>query len=147
MRILERLEKFAEALLKPINPAAVVLLGIYTMMWGLWVIVPFWDVFTTAKLFSVLLALPLPEAFWGGLAMACGSVTTYGAFHRGYESLTRGAQVAAWHWLMIACFYFAGDFANTGGITALFFAIYAAYIYLNIKINYRYDRNNCDILH
>lgn len=137
MSFRDKLDRFAAELLKPINPTAVVLLGAYTILWGLWVMNPFWDVFTSAKLFSALLALPAPEAFWGGVAVATGIMTTYGALKPWPNGLARGAAVSGWHWFMIAIFYFMGDFTNTGGITSLFFAIYSAYLYLNVKINRR----------
>lgn len=43
---------------------------------------------------------------------------------------------------MISILYFTGDPANTGGITALIFAVYAAFIYLNIKVNFKDDRRS-----
>lgn len=72
---------------------------------------------------------------WGLIAVACGLVTIRGAVKRSYRALTVGAGIAGWHWLMISIFYFLGDWQNTGGITSLIFAIYAAFIYLNIKVN------------
>lgn len=138
--------KLAKALLLPINPAAVILLGIYTVVWGLWVANPFWSVFEAAKMFMPLASIA-PEVFWGCLAIVCGLVTVYGAVKRKYGPLTRGAQASGWHWLMISIFYFIGDFTNTGGITALIFAVYAAFIYLNIRVNYKDDKNSEEILH
>jgi hypothetical protein len=138
-------EKLAKALLLPINPAAVVLLGIYTVLWGLWVANPFWDVFSTAPLFSVL-STTAPEVFWGCLAIFCGCITIYGAYKRRYRPLIYGAATAGWHWMMIAVFYFAGDWQNTGGITALIFCVYAGFVYLNIRVNHRKDRKSTHIL-
>lgn len=136
-------EKFTEALLKPVNKAAIVLLGIYTLLWGFWVANPFWSVFSQAQLFSAL-GLLAPEVFWGCLAMAVGAVTIYGAYNRSYRALICGATAAGWHWLMIAIFYFIGDWQNTGGITALIFAVYAAFIYLNIRVNHRQAHKEMD---
>lgn len=125
----------------PINPAAVILLGIYTVVWGIWVANPFWNVFGQAQLYGTLAAVA-PEVFWGCLAMVCGSITTYGAIKRKYGALVRGTLTAGWHWSMISVFYFLGDPLNTGGITALTFAIYAAFIYLNIRVNFKNDPEN-----
>ena len=118
-------KNLAQALLLPINPAAIIILGIYTIVWGLWLLSPFWDVFTSASLFSEL-ARVAPENFWGMVAVICGTVTTYGAVKRNYTALIYGATVAFWHWLMISVFYFWGDWHNTGGITALTLCLYAA---------------------
>jgi hypothetical protein len=134
-------EKFADALLKPVNKAAIVLLGFYTVLWGLWVANPFWDAFASAAIFSKL-GLLAPEVFWGCLAIFCGLVTIRGAWRRSYRALVIGAGTAGWHWFMISIFYFLGDWTNTGGITSLTFAIYAAFIYLNIRVNHRAAHRN-----
>lgn len=142
---MKRTQKLAEALLLPINPAAVILLGIYTVVWGFWVANPFWTVFTQASLYSALASLA-PEFFWGTLAIICGSVTMYGAIKRHYRPLIIGATTMFWHWLMIAIFYFMGDPLNTGGITALIFAVYAAFIYLNIRVNFKSNKKSTHLL-
>lgn len=141
MTIGEGADKLAHALLRPVNPAAIIILGVYTIVWGLWIFSPFWSVFGTAALYSVLNAFPTiipPEYFWGGIAIITGSFTTYGAIVRHYKPLARGALFAGWHWGMIAAFYFLGDWMNTGGITALTFALYAAFIWLNLRVNRRF---------
>lgn len=140
----------AEALLLPINPAVVVLLGIYTMVWGFWVANPFWTVFTQAKLYSEMAAVApislFPEIFWGGVALVCGGVIVYGAVKRSYRSLIAGASVAWWHWLMISIFYFIADPASTGGITAAFAAIYGAFLWVNLKVNHKDKPHKEDLM-
>lgn len=145
MHVKDAPKRLAQALLLPINPAAVVLLGIYTTVWGMWLASPFWTVFTQAPLYRVLARVPpdfIPaEYFWGFIAMTVGLIICYGAFKRYYRPLILGATVAFWHWLMIATFYFWGDWRNTGGITALIFCVYAGFIYCNVRVNYK-ERNN-----
>lgn len=131
-------KRLAEALLLPINPALIVLLGIFTMVWGAWLANPFWTVFTQAPLYNYMASFA-PEWAWGGIAVAVGVVICYGAVQRSYRALTTGAGVAFIHWFLIACMYFAGDPLNTGGITALTIALYAAVVYLNIRINFKPD--------
>lgn len=145
MTFTEGTHKLAKALLLPINPAAVIILGVYTVLWGFWVANPFWDVFTRAELFGVLASVA-PEMFWGSLAIFCGTVTIIGAVKRRYGPLVRGAAASGWHWFMISIFYFLGDPLNTGGITALVFAVYAAFVYLNIRVNFKDDKNSSCIL-
>lgn len=139
MKIRKAQEGLADALLKPINSAAIVVLGVYTLLWGLWIANPFWTVFNTAKLYHVLMTLPpayvSPEYFWGSIAIICGLITIRGAYKRSYRALVLGSSIAGWHWFMIGLLYLAGDWHNTGGITALTFAIYSAFIYLNIRVN------------
>jgi len=146
MTLTEGKEKLVVALLRPINPAAVILIGVYTVVWGFWVGNPFWTVFSHALLYGVL-AQVAPEWFWGCLAIFCGSVTIYGAVKRNYKALVRGAAIAGWHWTMISIFYFMGDPLNTGGITALALAFYAAYLFVNLRVNFKDDKNSNEILH
>ena len=126
--------KIAKALLKPINTSAVILLGVYTTVWGLWVANPFWTVFSQAPLYSTMASI-MPEWAWGSIAILCGLVIVYGVLKPSYKTLTRGALVGTWHWATIAVLYFIGDALNTGGITSLTFAVYAAFVYLNIRVN------------
>lgn len=121
------------ALLQPINTSAVILLGIYTIVWGLWMVAP-WSVFPDAGLYDQMRALA-PEQVWGTIAIICGSFTAYGAYRPSYKTLTIGAGMAFSHWFIISILYFMGNWRNTGGITAATFALYAAYVYLNIRVN------------
>lgn len=139
-------EKFARALLSPINPAAIIILGVYTVTWGLWVANPWWEVFTSAQLYGIM-AIIAPEVFWGCLAIVVGLVTMYGAYTRRHRPLIVGALAACWHWGMIAILYFFGDPTNTGGITSLTFATYAAFIYLNLRVNHQKRKRMTKILH
>jgi FtsH-binding integral membrane protein len=145
MTFTEGTEKLAQALLLPINPAAVILLGIYTVVWGAWVANPFWTVFDHAALYTSM-ANFMPEYVWGIVAVAMGLITVYGAVKRHYAALVRGAASSGFFWFVVAVFYFIGDVASTGGITALVFSVYAAFIYLNIRVNFKDDRTSPYIL-
>lgn len=145
MTLTEGTEKLAKALLLPINPAAVIVLGIYTVVWGLWVSNPFWNVFAQSPLYAKM-ATFMPEWAWGILAITMGAITVYGAIKRRYGPLVRGAASHGFFWSVVSVFYFAGDWASTGGITALFFAVYGAFVYLNIRVNFKDDRTSPFIL-
>jgi hypothetical protein len=129
-------ENLAGALLKPINPSASVILGVYTVLWGLWVVNPFWSVFSGAEVFSVMSGLA-PEFVWGIIAILCGSLMIYGATKRAFKSLTRGAGVVGIFWFLISLCYFLSDWHSVNGITAVVMAIYAGFVYLNIRVNYK----------
>lgn len=118
----------------PINTSAIIILALYTVIWGLWLISPFWATFDHAPLYSFLASI-MSEFYWGGIAVACGGVMTAGVLKSSYESLIRGAFIGFVHWLVISIGYFIGDWHNTGGITALTIAIYCGFIYLNLKVN------------
>lgn len=131
-----RREKFAVSILRPLNPSLIIVLGIYTILWGLWIINPFWAVFSTAPLYSAMLALA-PEYVWGAIAIGSGLLILRGATKPSYENLRIGSFAGFLHWLTIGIMYLIGDWMNTGGITALTFAIYAAIVWVNIKVNKR----------
>lgn len=143
---MNRKDSLVCALLAPINPASPIIMGIYTLLWGLWVANPFWTVFGQAHLYRIMETVA-PEFFWGVLAIVCGVAICYGAVKRSYGAIIFGSTVGAWHWLMIATFYFLGDIYNTGGITSLFIGVYSAYIYLNVKVNHKKNKTMQEILH
>lgn len=138
-----RLEKFADSLLKPINPSVIIILGLYTVVWGLWIISPWWSVFGAAPLYSAMASIA-NEYFWGGVAIGAGLVIVRGAVKPSYSNLHMGAFVAALHWFIIGLMYFVGDWMNTGGITAMTFAVYAGLIWVNIKVNKRLYQKSID---
>jgi len=125
--IIKRRNSFIEALLRPINTSASIILSIYTFVWGIWVINPYWSVFSKTPLGS--------EYFLGGWAIAAGSVMTYGIIKNSNKSLTIGVFFGFILWLMVSFTHFLSNWQGTGGITALAMALYCAFIYLNIKVN------------
>ena len=129
-----RMDRVALRILRPINPSVIIILGVYTIVWGLWLISPFWTVFTQAPLYSALMAIG-SEYFWGSVATVSGMLISYGAIKPSYRNLILGSLVGFFYWFIIAGLYFAGDWMNTGGITSLAFAIYSALIWVNIKVN------------
>lgn len=129
-----RTEKIAVSILRPINPSLIIVLAIYTIFWGLWLANPFTHVFGAAAIYSAMSAL-LPEVVWGGIAIASGLLIMRGALKPSFSNLQIGAFVGFFHWFIIGILYLMGDWINTGGITALTFAIYSAIIWVNIKLN------------
>jgi hypothetical protein len=148
--MMEWVRGFPDALLHPINPSVVILLGAYTILWGFWVANPFWAVFPLSPLYDALAATSFfitPELWWGGLAIITGTVTSYGALRRKYKPLTRGAMVQFLFWVTICIFYLIGDWHSTGGITAGLLWVYSAYIYLNIRVNHKKTPVPPDLFH
>jgi hypothetical protein len=128
------LKGLVKRLLLPANPSAIILMGLYTILWGLWLINPWWDVFTSADLYSRMSELA-PEWLWGLTAIMTGATIVYGAVRPSYKTLCVGAVVGGWHWLMSSAMYFMGNWQNTGGITSLFISLYSVFIYINIRAN------------
>ena len=95
--------------------------------------------------FLELFGIPA-EPFWGCVAIICGTLTTYGAVKRKYKPLVRGATIIGFHWLIICILYFMGDPTNTGGITALLMAVYGAFLWLNLRVNFKDSHDMDDVL-
>lgn len=127
------MSKIIMDILRPINTAAIMILGVFTVLWGFWVINPWWDVFSRAAVYQYMEFMP--ELYWGGVAILAGSAMIYGVAKSSYRSLTTGALTGFLHWIVIAVFFFAGDWQNTGGVTYLMVAVYCAFIYLNLRVN------------
>lgn len=126
--------QIAESILRPLNPAVIIILGIYTIIWGLWIANPFWSVFGQAQLYSAM-ATVAGEEVWGTVSVLTGLLIVRGALTTTFTNLQIGAFAGFFHWFLIAMFYFVGDFMNTGGITSLTFAVYAGVVWLNVRVN------------
>lgn len=130
-----QLDRIAVGLLRPINPYAQFITGSFTLLWGFWLLLPQFDVFGTAPLFSKMAEFA-PEWAWGAWATAAGILIILGVINGLYSVLARTLAFAAWHWTTVSIMMWWGDWHNTGGITYGFIALLFVYCYLNIKFNY-----------
>ena len=135
-----RVERVAASLLKPINPSVIIILGIYTIMWGVWVANPIWTVFTQAPVYSAMAELA-GEVTWGSIAVVAGLFIVRGATKPSYDNLVAGSIVGFFYWLVVGALFVVGDWQSTGGINALVFAAYSGIVWLNIKRNRDYFEN------
>lgn len=130
--------KVADTLMQPINPSLILLLGIYTALWGFWLANPWWHVFSRAPLYSQM--HQYPEWAWGFFAISSGFGIMIGVLIGSNYSLRWGAGIGYFHWLIITGMYFAGDWRNTGGITSLLLCIYCLVVWLNLHKNKHLSR-------
>jgi hypothetical protein len=128
------IEGIKSALFKPINKAAISIMGVFTVLWGLWVANPMWAVFTQAPIFHIM-AFLAPEWAWGIAAILVGITMLWGVFKMQYRPLIFGARSGFYFWIFASITFFIGDWKNTGGITLLMIALYCGYIALNLSIN------------
>lgn len=128
------IQKLAQALLKPINTAAIIILAGLTFTWGVWVASPFWNTFTTAPIFADISSMA-GEGVWGLIAMLVGVLMARGVFKPSYINLLIGSITGFFFWLVISFLYFTGDWQNTGGLVSAWLAVYCAFIWLNIVVN------------
>lgn len=125
---------FIELMFKPAHVAIVALLGMYTTVWGFWIGSPFWETFTTAKVYANMLGAA-PEISWGCTALLIGILVCAAAASHSYVLNRLGGGLLFSYWSVVAIMYLTSDWHNTGGITAVFLAIYGAYIFINSKLN------------
>lgn len=132
--MLDILDKLKASMFRPINTAAISIMGAFTLLWGFWVGNPFWTVFDQAQVFQFMTII-MPEWAWGILAFSVGLLMLWGVSKNSYRSLRLGSLAGFYYWLFGACNFFVGDWQNTGGITLLMVSIYCGYIALNLYIN------------
>lgn len=130
----DRLERLARGMLEPINIHATSILGALTFVWGLWILVPFWDVFDNATIYSRMDDFA-PEWAWGSWATLCGLMMLFCLIREHFRGLRFAYGFAVWHWWTVSNLIWWSDWQNTGGVTYTFIAIYTTFIYLNIKVN------------
>lgn len=121
------------ALRRPINPAAILIMAVYTILWGFWIGNPWWDVFHRSHIYDLMNFFP--EWLWGITAMASGLAMLRGVVVKSIDALTLGAFIGFMHWIVIAVVYLVGDWQHTSGITSLMVSVYCAYVYLNLRLN------------
>jgi hypothetical protein len=127
--------KLANRLGQPINTAAIVLMGVYTILWGFWVGNPFWSTFHEAKQYDWMSRV-MPEMAWGLTAIAVGVVMCVGVIKNSYHSLSIGSFIGAIYWGTVAAGYYIGDWRDTAGLTKTMICVYCAFIFLNIRMNH-----------
>lgn len=130
-----RLEKFASGVLAPMNPYVSVVLGLLTFVWGLWVLLPFWDVFTRADVYIKALEFA-PEWAWGAWATTTGASILVGIYYAHARPLALALGAVTWHWFTVAGMLWWGDWQNTAGLTYTFIGVYSVLAYLNVRVNY-----------
>lgn len=133
----------AEALLKPVNTVVTVLLGFFTISWGLWVVNPFIDSFDS-QAFSALISFMPCEACWGLIAIFAGVMTLLGVWYKQEKTVFLGAESSAVYWFILSIFFFIGDWTSTAWLTASFLFVLATYIYLNCKVRYDLDHSEVE---
>lgn len=126
--------KLANRLSQPINTAAIVLMGAYTVLWGIWVGNPFWSVFNESAQYRWLHEVA-PELAWGLTAISVGTIMCFGVIKNSYRSLSIGSFIGAVYWGTVAAGYYIGDWRDTAGLTKTMICVYCAFIFLNIKMN------------
>lgn len=133
--MLGSLDRIVQGMLKPINPYAAIIMGLYTASWGTWLIMPHWNVFTSAPIYSKAAEFS-PEWAWGSWSAVCGVLIIAAVFLGAKRLLSLALGFGLWHWWTVAGMFWWGDWHNTAGITYTFIAVMLTYMWLNFKINF-----------
>ncbi|QNN98295.1 membrane protein [Streptomyces phage LilMartin] len=132
-KIWYKTDQVARGLRKPINTAAISIMGVYTFMWGLWLALP-WPTFNTGPVYGLMASLA-PEIVWGVTAMCIGTLIIWGVASQTYKALLRGALAGFYYWLVISVFYMLGSWSADGWINAFMVAVYCAFVAINLRVN------------
>lgn len=113
----------------PISPFNILLSGIYSFMWGLWVAIPNWEVFSRSPIYEVL-NWSGSEITWGAIQMLVGIALMLAAFDslRFMKYATFAGFIS---WTLISLGFCFADFHNPGMWVAGFIAATNAYMFLN----------------
>lgn len=128
------MNNFLRGMLQPVNPYASIILGLLTNLWGTWLLLPH-DAFDSAPLYNKMSEFA-PEWAWGAWAFVCGMLIILSVLKANWRWLSFAMGFATWHWSTVSGMMWWSDWHNTGGLTYTFISAYAAYLYLNIRINH-----------
>lgn len=132
-KIWYKTDEMARGLRKPINTAAISIMGVYTFVWGLWLALP-WQTFVRSPIYDLMSNLA-PELVWGIAAMCIGAVILYGVWNSTYKALLRGALAGFYYWFVVSGFYLIGSWESVGWINAFMVAVYCAFVAINLRVN------------
>lgn len=132
-KIWYKTDEVARGLRKPINTAAISIMGAYTFIWGLWLALP-WATFARSPVYDMMANLA-PELVWGIAAMCIGAVILYGVWNQTYKALLRGALAGFYYWFVVSGFYMIGSWHSVAWINAFMVAIYCAFVGINLRVN------------
>jgi hypothetical protein len=132
-KLWNKTDEIARGLRKPINTAAISIMGTYTLVWGLWLAMP-WATFSRSPIYEMMNTLA-PELVWGLAAMGIGLMMLHGVFKMSYNALHRGALAGFYYWLVVSGFYIVGSWQSVGWINACMVSIYCAFVAINLRVN------------
>ncbi|QFP97363.1 hypothetical protein SEA_SPILLED_51 [Streptomyces phage Spilled] len=135
-KIWYKTDEIARGLRKPINTAAISIMGAYTFVWGLWLALP-WATFNRSPIYEFMEGLA-PELLWGITAMCIGTLMLRGVWKQSYRPLHTGAAAGFYYWFVIAVFYILGSWESVGWINAFMVSLYCAFVAINLRVNRKF---------
>ena len=135
-KVWHKTDEIARGLRKPINTAAISIMGAYTFVWGLWLALP-WATFNRSPIYEFMESLA-PELLWGIAAMCIGTLMLRGVWKQSYRPLHTGAAAGFYYWFVIAVFYILGSLESVGWINAFMVSLYCAFVAINLRVNRKF---------
>ncbi len=120
------LDKLARRLLQPINTSVISILGVFNVLFGTWMLLPF----------SVL-GIPafMPEWAIGTITLGVGASIVLGSAKESYPLLATGCAMGSIAWIVGTVLSISIDWHTPAWIFSLMIALYCAFVYINISVN------------
>lgn len=119
-------DKTASKMLSPINTYAVGILGVFNILMGLWICLPFE---------SLAFMHSFPEWIVASIMMIIGYFITSGSIMEAYRTLVMGTQMSFYFWFLSVGGLLYAQWQNPAWIVALMIAMYSLFVAVNIKVN------------
>jgi hypothetical protein len=129
------LDSLARRLLLPINTSVIGILGMFNVLLGFWIVLPF------RSLGQNYSSEFFPEWFLGSTTLAIGALIVYGAFKENLKILSIGTVVGFFFWFVAMVLLLITHWASPGWIVGLMIAAYCGFVHLNISVNNKNLRN------
>lgn len=122
-------DKIASKLLQPINTSVISILGMFSVLLGLWLALPF------DSLSHELIGTSYYEWVVGIFMMIPGGLIVVGALKEKMEVLTIGTGIGFYVWLGLMVFTLIVQWQSGWWIVALMIAVYSGFVHLNLRVN------------
>lgn len=121
-------DSLAKRMLQPVNTAVISIMGVFNLLLGFWLILPFKSLgkYDQSIEFSI-----------GVLLFMIGSIIIYGALRERISTLGTGAIAGFIFWIIATGLAVVTRFTATDWIFTLMIAVYHGFVGLNILVNNR----------
>jgi len=121
------LDNLARRLLEPVNTSVISILGLFNLLFGIWLLLPF-D--------SIVLSSPyLSEWGIGAITTLIGILILIGSIFERLFPLSTGTLIGFCFWIAVTGVVLLTRWQSPGWIFALMIALYCLFVNLNIRIN------------
>lgn len=119
-------DKTASKMLRPINTAGVSILGIFNILLGIWISLPFDSLMFTSS---------VPEWIVAAIMMIIGYFILSGSVRDMYRTMLIGTHLSFYFWFLSVGILLFVQWQSPMWIVALMISIYSLFVAVNIKVN------------